>query len=190
MAGTSWDTMLGHVQPTMTKKRRDEHDRRLVIMCAVGMRPFNMLRDDSWKHFIGGLSGDYASQTIHPTSINKIMKELCEEVNARIAAVLKVQHTSVTKLGWSGPFVSIQVDMTTTHDVEYCTVSLSLVPEDWRGMERLAVCTKSFPGKHTAGDVEPWIRKVFFCRARNVFLSWTWLQAIPKKQTCCKYQAS
>ena len=61
--------------------------------------------------------------------------------------------------GWYGPFVGIQMDMTTVFNTEYITMALSFVSEDW-GMERVTVCTKAFPGKHTQDEIEPWIRKV------------------------------
>ena len=44
-------------------------------------------------------------------------------------------------------------------NTEYITVALSFVSEDWC-MERVTVCTKAFPRKHTQDEIEPWVRKV------------------------------
>ena len=110
-------------------------------------------------HFIGGFSPSYASQTIHPETVNKHLVELSTEVNTAIIAKLRAQHDSATKLGWYGPFVGIQMDMTTVFNTKYITVPLSFVSEDWC-MERVTVCTKAFPGKHTQDEIEPWVRKV------------------------------
>ena len=69
-------------------------------------------------------------------------------------------YESVQAMGWLGPWVSIQCDATSTNNTEYFTVSFSWIPPDWSGMERVAVGTKAFPGRHTADDIELWIRQV------------------------------
>ena len=99
----------------------------------------------AFRYFIGGFSPSYASQTIHPKTVNKHLIELSTEVNTAITAKLRAQHDSVTKLGWYGPFVGIQMDMT-VFNTEYITVALSFVSEDWC-MERVTVCMKAFNGK-------------------------------------------
>lgn len=148
-----------HFARPLTQKERHEHNRRYVIFCALESRPFNMAAGAAFRYFIGGFSPSYASQTIHPETVNKHLIELSTEVNTAITAKLRAQHDSVTKLGWYGPFVGIQMDMTTVFNTEYITVALSFVSEDWC-MERVTVCTKAFPGKHTQDEIEPWVRKV------------------------------
>ena len=84
----------------------------------------------AFRYFVGGFSPSYTSQTVHPETVNKLLIELSTEVNTAITAKLRAQHDSVTKLGWYGPFVGIQMDMTTVFNTEYITVALSFVSED------------------------------------------------------------
>ena len=46
------------------------------------------------------------------------------------------------------------MDLTSTHNTEYATMSISFVPEDMGGLVRLSVATKPFPGRHTQVEVE------------------------------------
>ncbi|CAN0477969.1 unnamed protein product, partial [Ascophyllum nodosum] len=96
-----------HFARPLIQKKRHEHNRRYVIFCALESRPFNMAAGAAFRYFIGGFSPSYASQTIHPETVNKHLIELSTEVNTAITAKLRAQHDSVTKLGWCGPFVGI-----------------------------------------------------------------------------------
>ena len=148
-----------HFIPKMNPKESDEHHRRYVIFCAIESKPFNLAAGQAFRYFIGGLSPSYVSQTIHPETIHKHLIELSTEVKTAITAKLKAHHDLVIKLGWYGPFVGIQMDLTTTFNTEYITVALSFVSDDW-SMERKTVYTKAFPGRHTQEEIERWIRKV------------------------------
>lgn len=152
----------GHMHRAMSKKQREEQDRRYVILCASEMRPISMSSGAAFQYFIGGLSPSYVSQTIHQTTIDRHLDALFMEVKTAITVKLQEHVTSVRKMGWYGPCVSAQVDLTTANNVEYATMSLSWVPQDWSEMERVTVCTKAFPGRHTQEELEPWLRKVSF----------------------------
>lgn len=148
-----------HFVRPLTPKEREEHNRRYVIFCALEARPFSLASGAAFRYFVGGFSPSYASQVIHPETVTKLLTELSAEVKAAITAKLSAHHDSVTKLGWHGPFVGIQMDMTTAFNTEYITVALSYVSEEWC-MERLTVCTKAFPGRHTQDEIEAWLREV------------------------------
>ena len=51
----------------------------------------------AFRYFIGGFSPSYASQTIHPETVNKHLTELSTEINTAITAKLRARHDSVTK---------------------------------------------------------------------------------------------
>lgn len=118
-------------------------------MCAVDSRPATSAHGTGFKLFAGGLLPRYCAFVIHPTTFNKILGKLNEEVEEDITSQLARQYKSGRALGWTGPFVSVQMDMTTTHNTAYATMSISFVPEDFSEWARLAVRTKSFPGQHT-----------------------------------------
>lgn len=140
-----------------------EHHRRFVIMCAVDSRPASMSKNDGFKLFTGGLLPQYVENAIHPSTFNKILDELCREVHEEVTRQISHHHDSVRKMGWTGPFVCVQMDLTSTHNTEYATMSISFVPEDMGGLVRLSVATKPFPGRHTQVEVEEFVRKVRTC---------------------------
>ena len=86
-----------HFARPLTQKERHEHNRRYVIFCALESRPFNMAAGAAFRYFIGGFSPSYASQTIHPETVNKHLTELSTEINTAITAKLRARHDSVTK---------------------------------------------------------------------------------------------
>ena len=53
--------------------------------------------------------------------------------------------------------MNIQVDATSTHNTEFFAVSFSWISPDWRRIERVNYCTKAFPGRHGADEIEPWL---------------------------------
>lgn len=144
----------------LSLEQQQEQDRRYVAMCAVDLRPYNMSATAAFQHWLGGYSPELVKKTIHRTTINKNLESLCADVRAVMTAKLAAHYESVKKRGWTGPWISMQCDATSTNNTEYYTVSFSWVPEDWSGMERVAFCTRAFPGKHTAAEVEPWLREV------------------------------
>ena len=69
--------------------------------------------------------------------------------------------------------MNIQVDATSTHNTEFFTVSFSWISPDWRRMERVTYCTKAFPGRHGADEIEPWLRQVGILSSNFLVLSST-----------------
>ena len=97
-------------------------------------------------------------------------------------AMLAAQYESVKKMGWTGPWVSLQVDATSTLNTEHYTVSFSWIAEDWSERKQVALCTRAFPGRHTAEDVAPWLRNVSNDKAdRVIVLSWV---QVPPPEYC------
>lgn len=157
------DNML--VRP-LPEKLRIQQDLRYTAMCAVDLRPFSMIETPAFKWFLGGFSQSYVHETVSPQKIAENLDKLCSQVRAAMTLKLKEQYESVRAMDWTGPWVSVQCDATSTNNTEYFTVSFSWIPPDWSGMERVAFCTKAFPGKHTAVEIEPWIRQVRKCHSR------------------------
>jgi len=119
-----------------------------------------MASGDGFRLFTAGLLPQYGESVIHRDTFNKILGSICEEVYDGIQAQLKQQYDSTRELGWTGPFVSVQMDLTTTHKIEYATMSVSFVPPTWNELVRLSVGTRAFPGRHTASDIEKFVKEV------------------------------
>lgn len=97
-------------------------------MNAIDGRPYGMASWDGFRLFTAGLLSQYGESAIHWETFNKILGTIYEEVDDGIQAKLKQQYDSTRELGWTGPFVSIQMDQTTTHNVNYyATMSVSFV---------------------------------------------------------------
>lgn len=155
------------IQP-MTPAQKKKHHVRYVIMCCVDMRPFSMAERAGFQYFVGGLNPSYVTETIHKSTMEDILDALAADVRANLMTMLKDHIESCKELGWGGPFFGVQSDLTSTHGIEFCTLTVSFIPRGHTEMERLTLTTKAFPGTHTASDVDPWIRKV-----RHVLLQFT-----------------
>ena len=148
----------------MTKRERDVANRRAVIYIIMHSAPFSMITGDWFKLMIGCLNSQYCRETMHPSTIDAIIDDLHWEVDASISSILRCQRESCLRLGWRGPFIAIQADLTTLHNWSYATMSLSLVPESCDELVRLSVCTGVLEGSHTAKDIEEWIKEVHIVR--------------------------
>ena len=114
-----------------------------------------------FRLFTAGLLPKYGESVIHRDTFNKILGTIYEEVDGGIQAQLKKQYDSTRELGWTGPFFSVQIDLTVTHNEEYATMSVSFVPpSNWNELVRLSVDTRAFPGTHTARDIEKFLKEV------------------------------
>jgi hypothetical protein len=57
------------------------------------------------------------------------------------------------------PFLAVTVDLTTTANVEYATLSVSFVNMEME-LRKIGLCTRPFPGVHTAEACAGWITEV------------------------------
>lgn len=149
-----------HMVKKLTKTQPEEQDRRYVAMCAVDFRPFSMFETPAFRWYLGGFSPAFVQKPMHGTTIDRHLDGLVSDARTAMTARLTEQYESVQAAGWNGPWISIQCDATSTNNSEYYTVSFSWVPPDFSGMERVAFCTKEFPGRHSADEIEPWLRQM------------------------------
>eukprot|EP00903_Cladosiphon_okamuranus_P014014 g13032.t1 len=119
----------------------------------------------------------WALQTLDPASLDSSLG-----FRRGVVAKLMAQSESCRRLGWTGQFVALQVDSTGMAglggggDEEVCTASISLVPEDFGGLVRLAIGARCFRrGEESHAAKEAWIRKL----ASDLF-SWIRGDPVPK----------
>lgn len=176
----------GEVASTpMTAEESLPHDRRFVLMCALQtLDPESLDSCLGFRLFLDKLSPGLAAwkrKGQHAAArANGILWDLCAGVRRGVVAALRAQSESCRRLGWTGPFVALQVDSTGMAgagggqpgdggvgigggggDEEVCTASVSFVPEDFGGLVRLAIGVRCFHGgEESHAAKEAWIREV------------------------------
>ncbi|CAM9848077.1 unnamed protein product [Ectocarpus sp. 6 AP-2014] len=187
--------------PPMSAEDCLPHDRRFVLMCALQtLDPGSLCSDLGHRLFVGGLAPGYGagrrlarrrnglapsgSSYAASTAVtegengaraagtaNAILQDLCAGVRREVASALRAHSESCRRLGWSGPFVGLQVDSTGLPGgegggggggggEEVCTASVSFVSEDFGGLVRLAIGARCFRGRQTSHAKETWIREL------------------------------
>jgi hypothetical protein len=144
----------------MSESTRREHNRRYMLMCVQDLRPCSMNHGDGFNVFVHGLSAAYAAETMCNSTFDKLLIAEYMTVKQQIVNELQQQYQS---FGNSLPFCSLQLDMTTTNNVAFCTLSVSFVKEADDSsftMQKVNLVTRSFPHEHTAAQVQSWIAEV------------------------------
>lgn len=164
----SSSSLMNYMVPTMTKARKDAADRRFVLWCCIDLRPEQLRFDQGFKLFLGSLSPEYVTTTMAKSTFNQTLDELYGTVLSSVVGELRTLREENLGMGYSGPFLGAQLDLTTAAGEEYITFTVTFVKKGDTDMTRIALATRAFPGSHTAEDVQPWIEKV----RRIGFVSW------------------
>ena len=143
----------------LTDAAREAANRRFVRWSSVNFRPQNVLTDVGFKLFVGVLAPDYVTSVMHANTYNKYLINLYIEVQNAMLTEIGVHRDVCRALGYHGPFLGGQVDLTTVTE-EYIIFSASYIPPGEENIRRVGLATRAFPGSHTAVDVECWIEKV------------------------------
>ncbi|CAB1103007.1 unnamed protein product [Ectocarpus sp. CCAP 1310/34] len=146
--------------PTMTKARKDAADRRFVLWCCIDLRPEQLRFDQGFKLFLGSLSPEYVTTTMAKSTFNQTLDELYGTVLSSVVGELRTLREENLGMGYSGPFLGAQLDLTTAAGEEYITFTVTFVKKGDTDMTRIALAARAFPGSHTAEDIQPWIEKL------------------------------
>lgn len=84
---------------------------------------------------------------------------MCEETNGDIQAQLKQHDDSTRSLGWTSLHERPD-DLTTTHNIDYATMSVSFLPLTLNVLVRLSVATRRFSGTHVASYNWTFVKEV------------------------------
>jgi hypothetical protein len=146
--------------PAMDAKTRAIANRRFAIWCAVNLRPESMRNDVGFKLFTGILHPSYPSSTISAATFESSLTSVYTELVGNVKEAIRDHRQSCLDLGYEGPFLGAQMDLTTVANEECITLSVSFVPPNSAEITRLGIATKAFPGSHTADDIARWLRQV------------------------------
>lgn len=118
-----------------------------------------MRNDHGYKLHVGALSPQYVETVMSDETFNTILANVYTETCDAVKKGLRLHRESCMQLGYHGPFLGAQLDLTTVANEEYITFSVSYIPEGATEISRVGLATRAFPGSHTAADIEPWIEK-------------------------------
>ena len=142
----------------MPAAERAEHNTNLVLWCAVNSRQFSMTRDAGHMFYVGRLQPKYAFQTISFATIDKVFLTV-EHEKLRSTMIGELHAAKKAYAPNDEPFCCAQLDLTTTLNRSFVTFSVSFTGAGWE-LRRFALATKVMPGRHTAADIESFIREV------------------------------
>ena len=132
--------------PTLTDAAREKADRRFVLWSAVNFRPENMADDVGFKLFVGNLAPDYVARVMSRETFKDHLLSLYVEVKEEVLAEIKEHQESCLKMGYGGPFLGGQLDLTIISNEEYITFSVSFIPPGEVTIKRIGLATRAFPG--------------------------------------------
>ena len=118
-----------------------------------------MRYDEGYKLHVGALSSEYVETGMSDTTFNSILSDVYTEVCDAVKENIKQHRQSCMDLGYHGPFLGAQLDLTTVANEDYITFSVSYIAEGDATITRVSLATRAFPGTQTASDIEPWIEK-------------------------------
>ena len=102
-------------------------DRLSVIWCVRDGRPFEALKDVGHKLLLSEFAPEYAASDISHGTLDKILSSLYDDAKAALVTKLKRARDALSKMGYSGPFCCLQLDMTSVSMDEFCTASVSVI---------------------------------------------------------------
>ena len=120
--------LRGTNRKPLSPELKDSLDRLSVIWCVRDGRPLESLKDDvRHKLILSKFVPEYAaSDTSHPT-LDKVLASLYDEAKSSLVAKLKGVRDELQQIGYSGPFCSLQLEMTSINNDEFCTASVSVI---------------------------------------------------------------
>ena len=147
-----------------------------------------MRYDYGYKLHLAALSPAYVEVTMSDSTFNKILSNIYTETCGKVKQGLPTQRESCQKLGYDGPFLAAQLDLTTVANEGYITFSVSYIAQGETVITRVDLVTRAFPGSHTAADIEPWVEQVSLQSQSLASFFQEYLKV--KQNVCCEMQVT
>ena len=113
-----------------------------------------MRGNEGFKLFVGVLSLEYVETMMSASTFDKTMATLYDRVKENVLNDLRSLCEEYLIVGYSRPFLSAQLDLTTAASEEYTTFSVSYVRKARSDVTRVTLTAQAFPGSHTADDIK------------------------------------
>ena len=154
------------MQLEMDKKRSELTDLRFVIWYGINLRSQHMRHDEGFKLFVSVLSPEYVDTiTMSASTFDKTLATLYDRVKKNMLNDLRLLREECLTVGYSGPFLDAQLDLTTATGEEYITFTVTYVRKVSSDVTQVSLTTRrAFPGSHTPDDIKGGIEAVSrFC---------------------------
>ncbi|CAN0307940.1 unnamed protein product, partial [Discosporangium mesarthrocarpum] len=144
-----------------SSKKRKEECGRYVLMCCMGMLPLDTMTEPCFSPLLEHLSPGYSWRSLSPEEVNKQFIHLYDGLVDDITRSLKSHHQLCQRFGYKGPCFGVQVGRSRGYGaVEFCTLTVSFIPADFRGVERLALSMRPFFDPPDESGMKTWIKQV------------------------------
>lgn len=140
----------------MPAYERNRANRLFTTRSVIYLGPQNIIHDDGFKFF----SSPYVVETKHNDIFYKHLRLLYDEVRANVMQGIKGLKVSCEELGRTGPYLSAQINLTTSSNDEYITLAISYALPGSDELTHVGLATRKFPGCHTADDIFRWMDEV------------------------------
>lgn len=128
----------------MGPAERTRLNRLYTVFNAIDLRQCSMNAGDGYKRFVGGMSSEYAAHPLHPTTFVTNLDEVYTETVATVTTDLKMLPDDCESIGCLGPFCSLQLDLTTMVNTEYCTAAVTFIPQEYTEIKRYTLAIQAF----------------------------------------------
>ena len=126
---TTTSAITRYLAPKMLASMRDAARRRYVLWCPISLRPQTMRYDEGYKLHVGALPPSYVETAMSNTTFDSILSGIYIETCDEVKRGLRLHRESCMRLGYFGPFLGAQLDLTTVAKAGYITFSASYIAE-------------------------------------------------------------
>ena len=144
----------------MTAAEKKGYLRKIAMFCVLDGRPFSTIDCLGYRALIAHFSPVAAGSTPHPSTLNAVLDNMYEETKAKVIEALTSRYEAFRRVGYTGGFCSLQLDMTTVSNREFITFSTTLIDDQTGEQATYSLCTRVFRGTHKEEDIVRSVKQV------------------------------
>ena len=107
-----------------------------------------MRHDEGFKLFVGALSREYLDATMSASTFDNILATFYDRVKKNVLNDLRSLCGGCLAVGYSGPFLDAELDLTTAAYDEHITFTVPYVPSPCRTCVRVAAMLSGSRWRH------------------------------------------
>lgn len=144
----------------------------MVVWCVLDGRPWAEVHDLGLKTLLADLAPEFAVSMPSFQALDVVLFTMYAEVKESVVGILRMLHSRCEKVGYTGAFCNLQLDVTAVASQEVCTASVSFLRAHSAEVERVSLASRVFPGSHKEGDIVQWIENVSIPVPNSILLSY------------------